>query len=140
MGFSLTCMASRSVVTCLLFLFFPTCKKLNGDLKGQYHGWLVHIVLMPLTHPYSLWDLKNLFVNGKINHVKKIRLLSISNQKNKQQKWTLKTCKANQLSKTTIAIRFNLFQVCPSVLLLTFWLIILKFHSIWLRFPLFQFW
>ena len=34
---------------------------------------------------------------------------------NKQQKWTLKNCLANEFSKSTIVIRFNLLQVCPSV-------------------------
>ena len=36
-------------------------------------------------------------------------------KRKKQQKWTLKYCKGNKFSKTTIAIRFNLRQVCPSV-------------------------
>ena len=34
---------------------------------------------------------------------------------NKQQKWTLKNFKANKFSESTIVIRFNLLQVCPSV-------------------------
>ena len=33
----------------------------------------------------------------------------------KQHKCTLKNCQANKFSKTSIAIRFNLFLVCPSV-------------------------
>ena len=136
MGFSLTCIASRSVVTCLLFLFFPTCKKLNRDFKGLHHGWLVHIVCNASYTSLFAMELKKLLVNGKINRVKQIRLLTISNQKHKQQKWTLK----NKFSKTTIEIHSNLLQVCPSMpflyilcylyFLLMFWVVIFKFHSI----------
>ena len=32
-----------------------------------------------------------------------------------QQKWTLKNCQVNKFSKSTIAIRFNIVLVCPSV-------------------------
>ena len=61
----------------------------------------------------------------------------------KQQKWTLKNCYVNKLSKTTIAIRFKLLQVCPCVspfvflcylyLVFVFWAVISMFHSIWCR-------
>ena len=55
--------------------------------------------------PYSrLWN----FVSNK--HVSQALY-----QTYKQQKQTLKNCRANKFSKITIAICFNLLQVCPSV-------------------------
>ena len=33
----------------------------------------------------------------------------------KQQKWTFKNCQADKFSKSSIAIRFDLLQICPSV-------------------------
>ena len=67
----------------------------------------------------------------------------------KQQKRTLKNCKVNKFSKTTIAIRFNLLQVYSSGppflvnVIFTFvycyvWVIVM-FHSIWRQLPSLKF-
>ena len=69
--------------------------------------------------------------------------------KKQKLKWTLKNCWANKFSKTTISIRFNLLQVCPSMPIFVFIVLLMPsfyvlsgyfpFHLVWWRFPLFEF-
>ena len=136
MGFSLTCMASRSVVTCLLFLFFPTFKKLNRDFKRLHHGWLVFF-LIPVTYPYSLWNLKNyLWMAKSIVSNKYVSwAYQTRNTNNRNELWktvSLTSFQNPQLQSVTIFFKFVhlcllLYLLCYLYLLLTFWLLFLSF-------------
>ena len=98
----------------------------------------------PVKQPYSPWNLRNhlrmtkleLFVEKNLSS--KLYYISVITNK-KNEHWNtgrLASCK-----KTVIAIRFNLPQVCPSLLpfvmlchlypLPTFWAVTVMFHSIW---------
>ena len=104
-----------------LFIFFCCRKKF---------GWITFIVNLLLYLAFLL-PFTALAVNLKINicvlcnysfcnktpAIPNGQLVSQS-AKYKQQKWTLKNCSANRpnkFSKATIAVRFNLLHVCPSV-------------------------
>ena len=67
-----------------------------------------------------------------------------------QQKWTLKPCEANKVSKTAIVIRSNLLQDCSSFFPFVFAMLFIPsfrvlssffmFHPVWWWFQLFEIW
>ena len=72
----------------------------------------LRLLIMPVTRPYSLQNLMLANHNFVSNKYVSQSYSNISNNR----KWTLKICSANKSSKTTFVIRFNLLQVCLSVL------------------------
>lgn len=112
---------------------------------------IIAMRLCQFTRPYSLYmDLKKILVNDNI------KASSRTNTSPKQyiKHWILTTtkhCEAKNFSKITIAIRFSLLQVCPSVspfvwflchlyLLFLNWTVIFMFHANWWQFSLLEFW
>ena len=105
---------------------------------------------MKVTHPYSQRNLGNYPLTTKLKPFVGQNLSpKYCNNRYKQQKWTLKTFRLTSFQTPhfqSVSIFFKLvytsfllFLPCYLNPLLTFWAVILMFHSVWWQFPLFEF-
>ena len=89
-----------------------TTIEIKGTVLWQARSFCLECQLRVLNHYVT----EKKFVNDKITASYQTNMSSqYYFTRYKQQKWTLKNCWRNMFSKTTIAILFNLHQVCPSV-------------------------
>ena len=70
--------------------------------------------MIPITRPYSLWNLKNYLEMTQSQLRVKQKCLSCVKSNVKTTKMNFERCSANKLSKITIANPSNLLLVCPS--------------------------
>lgn len=89
-------------------------------LKGLCHNWLVQFVYNANYESLLAMELKKYLWTTKLTFVSKKHVSQALYETLQTAKINSENCWANKFSNITIAIRFNLLQVWPSVLPFTF--------------------
>ena len=117
----------------------------------EFHYRMIQFLIMPVTSPFSLWKLRNTGEWNKITAFAKQNMFAsiisvVTNNKNELYKTVrLTSLQKPQLQSVSIFFEFFhpcllLYLLCHLYSLLTFWVLILIFHSVWRQMPLFVFW